>query len=400
MPHKEGASDSLSRLARAGVFARLPRDLGQVVGADVLRWERFPRAAALTALAFVLFAVAFALAMVIMQDRPNPGLHNLCQWDCIWYESIIEEGYDLEPRTPRFEANLGFYPGFPLAVGGVMALTGLDFTASAVLLNAVYTLLFVWLALSSREELLLRSDRDAALFLLAFLLTPFSIFNRVPYTEAQFNLAILATFVAWRRGALVAAALAGAALTMTRVTGIFLPIALLVELLVRERWRLLDLLKAPDGRFRALAVMPFGAVAFFVFLAFHIGDPLANFRVQNVGWLHPLRNPVETLVDGFMSFHHEGTIPAIVFGLSAVVLIVGWRQGRIPPPLALMALCIVTMPTFTGLLGLPRYAFAIFPIYLAVPALSGWARWSLLTVFVVLHVIFVIQWSLGGFGMI
>lgn len=365
-----------------------------------MKWGLLPRAAGLTAVALIVFIGSFALAMIVMQDRPNPGLHDLCQWDCIWYRSILEDGYDLEPRTKRFEANLGFYPGFPLVVGGVMAITGLDFTASAVFLNAIYTLLFVWLALSSREELLLKSDRDATVFLLAFLLTPFSLYNRVPYTEAQFNLAILATFVAWRRGAFIAAALAGAALTVTRVTGVFLPVALLLELLFRERWRVLDLLRAPDGRFRALAIMPLGAVAFFVFLAFHVGDPLANFRVQNVGWLHPLGNPLEILVEGLLSLHHEGTIPAVVFGLSAIVLILGWRRGRIPPPLAVMALCIVTMPTFTGLLGLPRYALAIFPVYLAMPGLPTWSLWLLLVIFLPVHVFFIVQWAMGGYGLI
>ena len=274
-----------------------------------------------------------------------------------------------------------------------MAVTRLGFTEAAVLLNAVYTLLFVWLALSSREELRLKSDRDAAVFVLAFLLVPLSLYDRVPYTEAQFNLAMLATFVAWRRGAFAAAALFGIFLTATRVTGILLPVALLLELVVRERWRIVDLLKAPDARFRALAIMPLGAIAFCVYLALHVGDPLGNFRVQSVGWDHPLRSPVDTLVEAIRFPVLAGISAVLALVIAGSALVIGTLRERIPPPLAVTGLAIVAMPTITGLVGLPRYALALFIIYLAVPATPRWLHWPLLALFALLQIVMVVLWT-------
>lgn len=366
--------------------------MGDMSGGRHLRLAFFPRALGLTALAYAVVVIAFAFSSALGPDRATGGLADLCRSDCQWYSSIAEQGYDAGPRDGSLQANVGFYPAFPLAVRAVMTITTLDFAPAAMLLNAVYTLLFAWLALSSREELLLRSDRDAVIFVLAFLLTPLSLYNRVPYTEAQFNLTLLATFVAWRRGAFAAAALAGLVLTATRVTGIFLPIALIVELLFRERWRIIELLQAPDARFRALAVMPLGAISFFAYLAMHLGDPLANFRLQAVAWRHSVQNPVASLIDGVTSLTLVGVTSGIAFAVAAVVLLTGAMRQRIPWPLALTGLGFASLPTVTGLVGLPRYALAIFVVYLAVPALPKWALWPLLVVFVPLQMFFVYVW--------
>lgn len=365
-----------------------------------MKWERLPRAAQLAAVAYIILFIGFAISLVLIPDRAGDGLRNLCQWDCVWYRSIAERGYDVVPDPSSLQANFGFYPAFPLAVRGVMTVIGLDFTHAALLLNAVYTLLFAWLALSSREELLLRSDRDAAIFLLVFFLSPWSFFGRIPYTEMQFNLALLATFIAWRRGAFVAAATFGVVLTATRVTGVFLPIALLIELLIREKWRIVELLKAPDGRFRALAMMPLGAIAFFFYLGFHVGDPLANFRVQSVGWDHPARNPIESLIEGVTSLDYFGLTSVGAFSVTCVALILGTMRGRVPLPLALMGLGIVGMSTVTGLLGLPRYALAIFLVYLVVPALSRRGLLILLAIFVPFQIVFVILYVLRDNGVL
>lgn len=354
--------------------------------------ELFPRAARLTALSLMVFLAGFALSLALMPDRAGHGLANLCHWDCGWYRSIAEAGYDVSPRENSLEANFGFYPGFPLAVRGVMTVSGLDFTAAAVLLNAIYTLLFVWLALSSREELLLRSDRDATVFVLAFLLVPLSLYDRVPYSEAQFNLALLATFVAWRRGAFVTAAIAGVVLTATRVTGVFLPVALLIELVIRERWRVLGLLAAPDGRFRALAVMPLGAIVFFVYLAFHVGDPLANFRVQSVAWDHPIGNPIDNLLEAITFPVLANVSGALAFLVAGGGFLFGIWRRRIPLPLALTGLGIVTMPTVTGLVGLPRYALALFVVFLVIPAVPKVLQWPLVGFFALLQIVMVVLW--------
>jgi hypothetical protein len=223
-----------------------------------------PRAARLAGASVAFFLVAIFGLAILMGGRGG-----ICNWDCKWYELIAESGYALVPR-PTLEANWGFFPGFPLATLLVSAVTRLSFVFAGMLLNALYLLAFCWLAVRYNADLGLRDQREAAIFLLAFAFSPWSLYNHVPYTEMQFNLAALATFICWRRGYLVAAALCGVVLTATRISGVLLPVILAIELLIRERGRLLPLLIQPDARFRALAVMPFGLMGFSFGLLFLI----------------------------------------------------------------------------------------------------------------------------------
>lgn len=365
-----------------------------------MRLALLPRVALIGAAAILVFAIGLTLTFALRPDLLSDGYEVLCRWDCNWYRLIALNGYVAVPRLDSLQSNVAFFPAFPLVVRGVMLMTGLDFTAAALLLNTVYLMLFCLLVLSSREQLLLRSDYDAAVFLLAFVLAPWSIYNRVPYTEMQFNLAMLATFVAWRREHYVAAALCGIALSATRVTGVFLPMALLVELLVRERWRILELLKKPNARFRALALMPLGGVAFYVYLGLHVGDPLANIRVQSIGWGHAIRNPVETLVGIVRGMTSEGLSSAFAFSVVAVGLTIGALRKNVPAPLAIMGLAIVSSSILSGPHGMARYALAVFPVYLLVPALPRTWQWLLIGGLALLQLVFTYFWAIRSPGMI
>jgi hypothetical protein len=59
---------------------------------------------------------------------------SLCQWDTIWYNSIVQAGYNAVPNALG-EANVGFFPGYPYLTWQVRALTGLP-TGDALLLTA------------------------------------------------------------------------------------------------------------------------------------------------------------------------------------------------------------------------------------------------------------------------
>jgi hypothetical protein len=353
------------------------------------------RAAALTAAGLICFAAAFGIASLLLPELAPKGLANLCHWDCGWYEGIARNGYQVDPLPDVLQANYAFYPVFPLAARFVMALTGLGFTHAALLLNAVHTFLFAWLAIANRDVLLLRSDRDAAIFVLAFLLAPWSLYNHVPYTEMSFNIALLATFVAWQRGLFVAAAICGAILTATRVNGIFLPLALLGQLLVQERWRVLELLRAPDARFRALAVMPLGAFAFYIYLGFHVGDPLAAFHIQ-LGWNQGMRNPLDALVGGIRSQQLQPVLSVLAFVLATPLLAWAWSRGRVPGTLAAATIAIACTAVVSGLFSTPRYVLALFPVYLMIPALPRGLQWLAIVLLAGGLVVYVYYWFLGA----
>lgn len=353
------------------------------------------RAVALGMISLAAIGAALVIALVLHPDLAPRGLDNLCRWDCGWYRSIADGGYQVDPKPGDLQANYAFYPAFPGAARLVMLLTGLGFAHAALLLNAFCTMLFAWLALANREVLLLRSDRDTAIFVLAFLLSPWSLYNHIPYTEMSFNLMVLATFVAWRREQFVAAALCGFVLTATRVTGIFLPLMLLLELVLRERWRVLDLLRAPDARFRALAIMPLGGLAFFIYLGFHVGDPLASFRIQ-ASWNQAIRNPIETLIGGALTKSRDGYLSLVAFIVPTLLVLAGWWRGRVPFALAMTATLIACSAVMSGLMSTPRHTLSFFPVYLLVPMLPRLLQWLVLACLALVQGVFVYFWVLGN----
>jgi hypothetical protein len=265
------------------------------------------------------------------------------------------------------QTRFGFFPGFPVAASVFMDLTGLPFSIGGLVLNAGFSLLFSWLALRYRNELGLKNERDAFTFLAAFLLSPWSLYNRVPYSEMLFNLGSLATFIAWRRENYPIAAISGSIVTATRFSGVLLPMALLLELLIRDRDGAFKLLARPDGRLRALAIMPFGLVAFMLLLYFQTGDPLAYVHAEQAGWNQGFRNPFATLWGGLWA-GPSTRYSVIAFTVASIALFWAAHVHRIPPALALFAWLAPAVAVTSTLVAQPRFSLALFPIYLMAPA--------------------------------
>jgi hypothetical protein len=353
------------------------------------RWRTVLLATIVAAGAVLFFWLAYLSIRAFLP--PNGSNWTLCVWDCGWYRTIAEYGYAQTPKPDNLQANFGFFPAFPLGVYLVMHAAGLDFLSAGLVLNALLLLLFCWVVLSNRHELALKDRGDALVFLTAFVLSPWSLYNRVPYTEMLFNLSALCTFLCWRRGNYAAAAAWGVLLTATRLTGILLPVILLVELLFGERKYLVELLARPDWRIRALAVMPLGLVAFVVYLYVRVGDPLAYFHIQEFGWSQGLRNPLAVLMAGITTglVDQYGVLALAVASAAALW---GLRLRRIPSPLAAFAWLVPSCAFASVLFGEARYALALFPIYLVVPALPRRGQIMLFTIFAMGQIVFVYYW--------
>jgi hypothetical protein len=356
-------------------------------------WRRQLLLAAIIAgLSTVCFAAFYLVASALLPSAPE-GLDSLCIWDCGWYHSVAVSGYDRLPLPQTMSANLGFFPAFPIGVWLLMKLTGLPFVASGLILNALLSWLFCWIALKYKSELNLKDEVETTVFLAAFLLSPWSLYNHVPYTEMLFNVTVLGAFVFWRSGNYTAAAAFGAVLTATRPTGIFLPLVLSIELCYRERHRFIDLVGRPDGRLRALAVMPLGLAAHMVFLYFHVGDPLAYSHVQEVGWGWSLENPLAVLVAASV-VGLKGQYGAAAFLLASAALLTGVLLRRIPHSLAAFAWLAPCVPLTAFVLSQPRYALALFPIYLVVPAAPRVVRFVLIAMLALGQAVIVYFWLL------
>jgi hypothetical protein len=355
-------------------------------------WRRHLLLAAIIAgFSTIYFGASYLAANALLPSPPEGWRWPICNWDCGWYHSIVERGYDRIPDPREMTANYGFFPAFPIGVSLLMKVTGLSFVTGGLVLNALLSWLFCWIALNCKSELNLKDDAETTVFLAAFLLSPWSLYNHVPYTEMLFNVTALGAFVFWRRGNFIAAAVCGVVLTATRATGILLPLVLSIELCYRERQRFVDLVRRPDGRLRALAVMPLGLAAFIVFLYFRVGDPLAYSHVQEFGWGFSPGNPFAVLVAASM-FDLSSQYGAAAFLLASAVLLTGVLLRRIPNSLAAFAWLAPCVALAGFIVSQPRYALALFPLYLVVPAAPRVVRIVLIVMLALGQAVFVYYW--------
>lgn len=190
------------------------------------------------------------------------------RWDAVWYTLIATQGYG-----PQVGALHAFFPAFPGLIHLVGSVLGGNYLLAGVLINRV--LLFptvVLFTLLVREEAGDQAAEHAPLF---FLLMPAAVFFLAVYTETLFLLACLGCFLALRRERWWLAGLCCAVATATRLPGIVLAGAVLVEgLASRKYWQGLGA--------AALGLSGLAAYALYLQLVYH--DALAFQHAYDYAW--------------------------------------------------------------------------------------------------------------------
>ncbi|KRE35735.1 hypothetical protein ASG73_13580 [Janibacter sp. Soil728] len=175
----------------------------------------------------------------------HPGLADMFRlWDTEWYRRIVTDGYPIplpsDPETGQITYSAwAFFPLFPALVRLLM-LTGLGFTASAVLLNlalgAAATLL-VWKVLSFPGHAASQPARERLAFVAAALwcFYPATGVMVLPYTEALAAALIAGSLLMLMRGRYLTVAVLVLLLGFTRAAAAPLGLAVLAHLWLR--WR-------------------------------------------------------------------------------------------------------------------------------------------------------------------
>lgn len=194
-----------------------------------------------------------------------------------------------------------------------------------------------------------------------------------PYTEPLFLLASIWAFVAARRGSWATAGVLGLVAALTRIQGVLLLPALLVEFLLRGR--------RIDRSMLWLALIAIGPLVYLGINQATYGDPLYflqvqrdNFHVQAVApW-----DAMGALVGRLMSERPDARW--VIVNLApflTIVLLVGvtaWallsRRSR-PGYAVWTVLQLVTFASLSWPISVPRYVLGVFPAFLA---LGGLAR--------------------------
>ncbi|NHC16578.1 mannosyltransferase family protein, partial [Motilibacter deserti] len=197
-------------------------------------------------------------------------LQRWAQWDWHHFEFIARNGYD-----SRFDPNIeAFFPGLPLVLRAVHTV-GVDYVLAGLLVSFVAGA-FGAVALARLAELDgPRGAGERAVLLLT--LSPAAVFLAAGYAEALFLGCALPAWLCARRGHWWAAGLLAALASTTRVSGVFLAVALVVQFAVgplRRDWR-----QAPA------LVLPFLPVLGYMAYLRNLRGPCTPTSDEVCGWL-------------------------------------------------------------------------------------------------------------------
>jgi hypothetical protein len=312
--------------------------------------------------------------------RPiDPGWHNAIdgtdRWDAGWLLRISREGYDTR------DASAAFFPAYPLAIRGVAAITGTSSLVAGLLVsNAAFlgalVVLHALTTLELSEEVARRTVVIAAFF-------PTSFFFLAPYSESLFLLAAVLSFWAARRGRWVLAGLAGALAAATRIVGIVLLPALVVEAWFAGRGaERRDRLR----RIGCASLVALGPLLYSVGWWVADGRPLQPLTAQ-ARWDRAVAFPLVTLGRGLSLAYRGLAFPrgvywtadfAFAFLALALLAVAIARRSLRPSYLtyASLALLVPLCDPAPGrpLLSFPRFTIVVFPLFWAIALLLSTRR--------------------------
>jgi len=296
------------------------------------------------------------------------------KFDAGWYLSIIEWGYG-SPPPPGNPSSHAFFPLYPWTAKVLHHTFAMDGFHAGMLVT--YVCLFLALPLFFREALARRGEAGAWRALVFLLLFPVSFFLCSMYAEAMFLLFALLAFRDVRDGRYGRAALWGVLLGLTRPTAIAVaPALFLAALEPREGGA------APSSRRFARALLV-GAAPFVTVWVWIFGDGIAHgepglFFRSMAGWKRGASSlsGVAAWFDEAGRYFGDGIwrvepirlldyVCAVLFVVMAVRLLIRRRWSD-----AAWVAGALVLPMSTGLsAGMPRYLFAVYPVFFELDAI-------------------------------
>lgn len=311
------------------------------------------------------FGVQAALLMT-NQTLPSNWLEIWHRWDSLHYVSIAQDGYQATgPAAP----SLVFFPLFPWLMR-IVAFVVRNYIVAGFLISTVASIIAAALLfrLASVDETSSRA-RDIVFF---FAIFPTSYFLHIGYTESLFLALVLGSFYAARKENWPVAGVTGALAALTRVNGALLLPALLVEAFTT--WRRT---RKIDWRWLWIAFIAAGTGIYLLVNKKVAGSFFAFRIIQRDVFNHKPGTPWYAMYDAWLSIWERPPYDAIQVGwqeflFTALALaVVIWSWIRLRPSYATWATLNLLLWTSAGLLlGAPRYALTMFPVFFCFSRIS------------------------------
>jgi hypothetical protein len=251
-------------------------------------------------IALLLLCLKFVLVLAAASFMAGGVEGALCHWDCTWYLSIINHGYNVEARAMPGQdlANWAFFPLYPGLSAIVAKLTGLPGFWSGTLVSFGCSVGFAIVSVLYRIESRPASKPENWPFVLV--LYPLSLYFLFVYTESIYAFLQIILLYNFERKAQTGTVISAGLLAATRPTGVLSFPFITVVSLYRLHQSLpagLNARKKVDtvtNQIFLLLLMPLGLALFMLYLYHLVGDPLAFSHVE-ISWGRVLHNPLKQI---------------------------------------------------------------------------------------------------------
>lgn len=276
---------------------------------------------------------------------------NFTNWDGGHFIGIAKYGY-----SENFQ--YAFFPLYPLLIRGVNQFIQ-NYTISAVLISVVSAFLSINILYQLLSVEFNKKIAERTIFWLLFF--PTSFYFLTAYSEGLFFLFVISFFYFLRKGSLLQATIFATLSSVTKVTGLAVVLALLLE--VQLRWGI-------SRKNWYVFLSPLGLIIYSYYLFQNTGDPLYFLQAEQ-HWQRNITIPVVSFwvtikslsKMGFINNHFNAFLDLIfaVFGLGMAL-----RSFRfLPPSLSTYCIASVLLPLFTPTLSsMPRFLLTVFPIFI------------------------------------
>lgn len=349
---------------------------------DVARPSAGVRAMVLTVAAvpllFVLSGLAIryaAFASVSEETGFAAYARALCRWDCAWYIGISEQGYERFPIPNHSNVGRwGFFPLYPMLVAAIRSV----FPFPTILIATITSIACSYAACLVAWPLLEKNMRAYALYCAFLLSGPFSFHFTTFLSEPLFVLLTSCVFLALKRSSYLAAGVSSALLSATRLVGVFVVFATVIQMFREHRQQGGSVLSFPRwllGRpdlLVAILISPAGLFAYILFLYLTVGDGFAFLHIQRA-FGRVAGNPLVFLWDGLSAVPKTGWLPtapqwsalAAIAGLALSAVLAARRQYGA----ALFCALGIILPLITNLASMVRYVIGLAPLTMLVAVL-------------------------------
>jgi len=325
-------------------------------------------------------------------------------FDGVHYLLIAQNGYGLYQQA--------FFPLYPWLVRWLTQFTH-NYLFSGLLIS--YLTFFAGLYFFYRLLLLDFSEKFVRRTIILLLLFPTSFFFVSTYSESLFFFLLIATFYFARKGKWLISGIFGALASATRMVGIFLLPALLVEWweqnkIQNSKFKIQnDNLKFKIFQIFSIFLTPLGLIFYMRYLAVHWGDFLLFAHVQEHFGAQRTSGKIILLYQVFWRYfkmilttkpdplYFVVWLELLTAAGFLTLLIWGYFQ-KIRPSWLLFGILAYLLPTLSGTFSsLPRYVLVVFPGFIGLSLLTEKYCWRkfLYLIFAIILIISVVFFTRG-----